>query len=313
MTMSPQTILPAGQLHDRYLGVRLASWIQLAVLAVAFVVFHRDYLLYMYSVARTNQDWSHAFVVPLISLYFVYLNWDHILEAARNSSVNMLGMLVTLAGAAGYVAAIYPMRVEMFQGYAMIVTLLGLVFWLGGWAMLRVLWFPVVYLVFAVRIAEPVWRAFGFELQNIAARTSVIAINILGIPFGIEAEGRGNTIDLWHHYEKLGNPLNVADACSGLRMLMAFIALGAAVAYLADRPWWARIILVLLTVPIAILINVGRVTALGLIHPYNSEMSTGDFHLFLGILMLLPALGLFLLIGWILNQLVIEEDPSATD
>jgi len=308
MTMSQQTISPAGPLRDRYLGVSLTAWMQLGVLVLAYLVLHWPFLHYTYEVARDNQDWSHAFIVPLISIYFIYLNWDRVLAAAKESRISLLGIIVTLGGLLGYTFAIYPIKTPMLQGYSMIVTMLGLVLWLGGWPMLRVLWFPVVYLGFAVRVSEKIWDMLAWKLQGIAAQASVIGINILGIPFNIEAEGRGNTIDLWHNHQPVATPLNVAEACSGLRMLMAFIALGAAVAYLADRPWWARVIIVLLTLPIAILINVGRVTLLGLLHPRWPELSTGDFHLLLGIIMLIPALGLFLLVGWVLNQLVIEDD-----
>jgi exosortase/archaeosortase family protein len=66
----------------------------------------------------------------------------------------------------------------------------------------------------------------------------------------------------------------------------------------------------LLTVPIAIAVNIGRVTLLGIIHLINPEYATGDFHIFMGMVMLGPALILFMLVGWILGYFIGENEPE---
>ncbi len=375
------------------------GWVQIGILATLFVALFWDFLYRAFGVtlrdgelvtrgyAWNDANWSHALVVPLISLYFLHQHREELRHAranrlqvptndARRVWIAVLSVLFVgaiffvlrsmggqlpaalveaklhyLLGAAAAVGAAWGgarlvmhaepvakatcsfMRIhaglvlmllgialycltlgprafnnDMIKGYAMIMALGGLVWFVSGWAVAKVALFPVAYLIFAVKISDRVWEAIAFKLQGIAAKASGIAINIFGLLINLEADVRGNTIELWRNGVKLGDGLNVAEACSGLRMLMTFIALGVAVAYLARRPWWARLTIVLLTVPIAILVNVGRVTTLGLIFPFKPEWTKGETHIAIGMLMLIPALGLFSLVGWILNKIV--ETPE---
>jgi exosortase len=102
--------------------------------------------------------------------------------------------------------------------------------------------------------------------------------------------------------------LNVAEACAGLRSLMTFISVGAAVAFLSSRPLWQKIIMTLSAIPIAISCNVMRVAGQGLLHNYVSEKLSESFaHQFVGLVMLVPAFFLILLVGWLLDQIFVEE------
>ncbi len=368
--------------------IRPAGWVQIGVIGLLFVALFRDMLYRALGVtlaggelvtkgyAWNDGNWSHALVVPLISLYFLFQHRDELRQALANPSrreiktenvalalliglafagaavliapmtvaegvrmpVTQRGLIGLVAGAAGavlflpvrkpirgllgdhvgeimlilgivgYILGIYPIRNDMAKGYSMILALGGLVWFMCGAKVARIAWFPVFYLVFAIKLSDRLWEMVAFELQGIAAVTSSVAINLLGLPIGLEADVTGHTIQLIQRGQVLGSGLNVEEACSGLRMLMTFIALGFAVAYLADRPWWARLTIVLMTVPIAILVNVGRVTTLGMVYPFNPELAKGEAHIFIGLLMLLPALGLFMLLGWILNKLIVPED-----
>ena len=106
--------------------------------------------------------------------------------------------------------------------------------------------------------------------------------------------------------------MGVAQACSGMRLLMAFCALGVAMAYLSDRPWWHRLIMVAACVPIAIFCNMLRVTITGLIHiHWSPEYAQGTAHTILGLVMLFVAFGLFSGILYILNNLFVEDPETA--
>jgi exosortase len=98
-----------------------------------------------------------------------------------------------------------------------------------------------------------------------------------------------------------------------MRLLMAFLALGVAMAYLHYRPLWQRIILLICTVPIAILCNVVRVTVTGfiyvLIHPKYAQ---GVYHDMLGLAMLPLAFGLYGFLAWFMSSLFIDESDVVT-
>src|SRR5439155_15636362 len=102
--------------------------------------------------------------------------------------------------------------------------------------------------------------------------------------------------------------LNVAEACAGLRSLMTFITVGAAIAFLSTRPLWQKIVITVSAIPIAIFCNVMRVSGQGLLDHYVSRQLSESFaHQFVGLVMLIPAFFLILLVGWILDHIFIEE------
>ena len=129
----------------------------------------------------------------------------------------------------------------------------------------------------------------------------------------LEATASGVIIDVIYKGQHL-EPLNVAEACSGMRLLMAFLALGVAMAYLHYRPLWQRIILLASTIPIAILCNILRVTVTGfiyvLIHPKYTQ---GIYHDVLGLGMLPLAFAMYGFLAWFMSSLFLEESEEITD
>jgi exosortase len=92
-----------------------------------------------------------------------------------------------------------------------------------------------------------------------------------------------------------GKSLEVAQACSGLRLLMGFVALGIAIAYLSKKPLWHKLVLVASTLPIAVLANAARVTGTGVLSQCVSErMAEGFFHALSGWLLFVVAAGILL-------------------
>ncbi|MEX0654991.1 MAG: exosortase/archaeosortase family protein [Phycisphaeraceae bacterium] len=287
-----------------------AGWVWIIALGVLFASFHYVFLRRTFQIAISDNNWSHALIVPLIGIYFIYQNRHKLLAAPPR--LCWWGLPLLFVGLAGYAMGIYPVRNDMAQGYSMILGLFGLVWFVLGTGMMRVLWFPILYLVFAVKVSDRIWEMVAFQLQLVAAQGATFALHFF-TPFidGFYIDYRGSTIELTHGGET--NPLNVAEACSGLRMLMAFLALGTAVAFLFDRPMWQRIVMVLMALPVAVLVNIGRVTAIGLLTLIDPTYAQGDFHTFVGMLMLIPAFLLFLLLGWIMDRIVIREEPAAED
>jgi len=287
-------------------------WVLIAATFAAFVAMFWGVLSFCFSVALKDDDWSHALIVPLISLYFVYQSRDQLAKVYKR--ICWWGLPILVFGLASYAFWIFPGRNHMLQGYSMIVALFGLVMFLVGWRAMRWLWLPVLYLSFAIKVSDAIWEKIALKLQLIAAAGSTMIINFFGRAIDLTASVKGSTIDLVYKGLPIDPAMEVAQACSGLRMLMAFIALGVAVAFISARPWWQRLVMVASTLPIAVGINVIRVTILGFIYPYDKELASGDFHTFVGMLMLIPAAGMFLLLGWIMDKLFIvkesEESPS---
>jgi exosortase len=138
-----------------------------------------------------------------------------------------------------------------------------------------------------------------------AAQCAAFFLNLVG---DIEATARGAIIDVMYRGKAIETPLDVAEACSGMRLLTAFLALGVAMAYLHHRPIWQRIVLLVSTVPIAIFCNIVRVTITGFLYVLiNPKYTQGIYHDMLGIAMLPLAFILYWLLSWFMTSLFIEE------
>ncbi len=327
MTSATITRLSDSARTRRTLVTR-AGWVWIVTLTVLFLWFHWSFINRMVHIALAcemgkdfsdflyhvwakpwSPDWSHALVVPLISLYFVGRSRQQLATTPRR--VCPAGLVLVFVGMLGFAFGIYPVRNDMVQGMAMIVALFGLILFLLGPAMMRFLWLPIVYLAFFIKVSDRIWDAVAEKLQDIAATASTFVLQLLGLVINFDIDSNGNQI--WMLFVQDGipvrKPMQIAEACSGLRMLMAFVALGVAMAFIGRRTWWQRGIMMIMTVPIALTVNVGRVVTLGLLLMVDEKMTKGDFHTFVGMLMLIPAAGLFLLLGWVLDKLVIHDGP----
>lgn len=261
------------------------------MLGIAFIVlFHRWILTqHLHSWDKIN-DWGHAYVVPLISLYMV---WQRRVEISSASKSPLWpGLAPMLAGIACYMFFVMGYPNHMFQGFAVVMTLASLVLLVLGPAVLRLTIVPIAFLCLGVTISEMVMLKVTFPLQMMAAKGAYFILvlvseltSLFGYEFFVDISGQqieitppnGNTV-----------PLNVAEACSGMRMVVAFIALGTAVALLSCKFWWQRIALVLLSMPVAIGMNVVRVAVLGIAALFSKNFSAGDVHMLIGTLLLIP-------------------------
>lgn len=326
MTSAPAASL--GRIDEDRPVITPAGWCWIAALGVLFILVHQVYLERLFRIvthasgdgffevllsaasSSWNPDWSHALIVPLISIYYIFQH-RHRLARAR-ARVFFPALPLMFLGLVSFAFWVYPGRNDMLQGYSMILALLGLVLFLLGPAPMRVLWFPIAYLFFAVKISDALWERIAWELQQIASSGAEMALRFFTAFLDFDVARHGTTLDLI--FVRGGIPvnesLNVAEACSGLRSLMAFVALGTALAFLWERPWWQRIVMVLMSVPIAVGVNIARVTVIGLLYLVDPKYAKGDFHVMVGMLMLIPAAGLFLLLGWIMDRAIIRDDEA---
>src|SRR6185312_7030385 len=119
-------------------------------------------------------------------------------------------------------------------------------------------------------------------LQRVATICSTYALQTLGVA----AHRSGNHIILGELR------LGVVDACSGLRMSTIFLALAVAITLVTERPWWERITIILSAVPIALIVNVIRITVTGILHrTVGTQIADAVFHDLAGWIMMPMAMG----------------------
>lgn len=217
-----------------------------------------------------QQELSHSYFIPLISLYLVWINRETIRKSIGAPS--FVGVLIIVAGLLslllGQLTSIF-----LFQHLGLVVVIAGLVATFGGLSLLRTTAAPVGFLFFAV--PPPYWviTVLSWKFQQISSVIGVAMIELMGIPVHLS----GNIIDLGDY------KLQVAEACSGLRYLFPFLSLGVMAAYMYRGKWWQRAIIIASTIPITIAMNSFRIAATGaMVQAYGVEQAEGALHFFEG-------------------------------
>ncbi len=251
----------------------------------------------------TDPDWSHGFLVPLIALYLAYLHKDTLLNLRPKGST--IGLVLLLYGVASQVLFRIAGQPQA-SNLTILVVLFGLTLWILGWEYLKILWLPICYLLFMINPPEVLYVKITTPLQLLAASAGVHFLPL----FGIHAVQSATQVNIQQGTHWLS--LDVAEACSGIRMLTAFFALSVALAYSTPRPVWEKLVLAFCALPIAIFCNAMRVTITGVLYvTAGKAWAEGSTHETVGLLMLIPAFGLQLLAGWILDHLFVDETAAA--
>lgn len=286
-------------------------YIRTAILALLIWWIFREEINALVKQWISNPSWSHGFLIPLFSLYFLHQNKEEILaiKDVRPSWFAGLGGLL-------FLLVLHPVNIVMLKfmygkPLTMIAVIGAVVLFLGGWKLLRYTWLPVAFLFFAVPLPQRLYFQLTNPMRQLAAQAATLILNL--VP-RLEAEVHGSVIDVVYRGKALEPALDVADACSGMRLLMAFVALGVAMAYLHWRPVWQRLVLLASTVPIAIVCNIVRVTVTGFIYVLgNPKYAQGIYHDMLGMLMLPLAFALYGGLAWLMSNLFIEEEQMQED
>ncbi len=218
------------------------------------------------------EDYQHGFIVAPLAVFFAYeRRWDLEDAPIKGSWLGLIPMLIGLTSLT--IGRLGTELMTMRSGF--VFTLIGLVLLLLGREIFKILAFPLFFLFLMVPLPQSLVNTIAFPLQLIAAKFAVWSLQQMDIPALVE----GNIIHLAH------TKLFVAEACSGLRSLMALITLGVVFAYFFKRgAIWTRLFLVASTIPIAIFVNAFRVALTGfLAHHVGENAATGAIHDFQGI------------------------------
>lgn len=292
-----------------WLDLGLHAYIKIAIIGFLIWWIFREEVNSIVTRWVTDSSWSHGFLIPLFSLYFLNQKKDELLSIEKTTPSWLIGLPVLI-----FFLILYPLNIVQFKfGYGkpliLIATLGATVLFLGGWKVIRYAWLPVCYLFFAVPLPSRLYSQITIPMRKLASQVATMLLNL--VP-ELEATAQGVVIDVMYKGQPLEPSLDVAEACSGMRLLMAFLALGVAMAYLHERPVWQRLVLLATTIPIAILCNVVRVTITGFIYIlWDPKYAQGIYHDMLGMLMLPLAFCLYGGLAWLMTNLFMEEDADA--
>jgi len=219
----------------------------------------------------TDSDYSHGFIVVIFSGYLLWRSrkqWKQ--TEIRPSVAGLLWIAVAMA-----TLILGTFGAELFLARVSFVLLLGgsVVYFLG-WKMLRAVAAPWAVLFLMIPLPVIVFNEIALPLQFLASKLAGNTLDLLGVP----ALREGNVITL------PSISLNVVEACSGIRSLMALITLAIFYGLLMEKRVWVRTLLVVLAIPLAVGINSLRIVGSGLLgQNFGKEYAEGFFHEFSGL------------------------------
>ena len=254
------------------------AWFGLILVACYMPVLQR--LIHQWNY---DPDMGHGFFVPVIAAFIVWQRRNEL--AAIKPQPNLWGLLVIAWG--GIQLLIATLGAELFTArMSFVVTIIGVVWTLGGTVMLKKLAFPLFLLFFMLPIPSVIYSAATFKLQILASQLADSALTVLSIPVLRE----GNVLELPNQ------KLSVVEACSGIRSLLSLTFLSLVYGYFFERKTWIRVVLFISTIPIAIVANASRVTMTGIMTQVKAELAEGFFHQAEGWVIFMVALAI--LIVW---------------
>jgi exosortase len=268
------------------------------LIAAGFVLLYWDVIAKLVMAWYTDDNYSHGFLIVPVALY---LAWERRARfEAAEVRPSALGLVVVAGSLVVLTAGI--LGSELFTTRISIVgTLVGVILFLFGWARLRVLAFPIAFLLLMIPIPSIIFNQIAFPLQIFASRVGESALELSNIPVLRE----GNVLIL------ANTTLEVAEACSGIRSLVSLITLAIVFGYFSDPRPWVRTLIAVSAVPIAVVTNGARVAGTGIAAShYGAAAAEGFIHEFAGWLVFVAAFALLALLQQTIARILPPQSPA---
>jgi exosortase len=236
-------------------------------------------------------DYSHGWLIPIISLYVVWRRRKEL--AAVPKAVSMAGLSCVIA-----CLLLHWLGAKAQQTRLSLFALVGLTwsipYYLYGWQVAKRLIFPCAYLIFCI--------PFNF-LDSVTHPLRIFATNVAsfllnGVGIGVEQSGAR-----LHSLTPGGFSLDVADACSGIRSLIAITALTAIYANMTQSSAWKQWFIFAMSIPLAIIGNIVRIFTTGIVaEAFGTDLAMQLYHDFSGFIIFLVVFILLIGIGTTLER-----------
>lgn len=231
----------------------------------------------------TNDDYSVGQLVPLVAAYLIWRERVHLAPERLRPSWAGLGLV--LFSQAMRFGGLYYDRASV-ERLSIVIAVAGLVLLIGGWLVTQRLKWVLVFLLLMVPLPGRVHDAIAMPLQDWATALGLFSLEL----FGFLVVREGNVLRLGEHATVM-----VAEACSGLRMLTAFVFTSAVLCFLVRRPAWQKLTILASSIPVAVLANGIRVFVTSVFIYYARDPSLEQkFHDFAGLLMMPLAVAILL-------------------
>jgi exosortase/archaeosortase family protein len=253
-----------------------------AIVLAGMAILYRDVVPELIHAWSTDDNYSHGYLIPPIAAYLAWERRQLFLSAPIHPSA--FGLIVILGSV--LVLALGVLGIELFLTRISLLGVFGgTLLFLFGWPRLRVMLFPLAFLILMIPLPAIIFNQIAFPLQLIASQFGEVLANIT---------------------------LEVAEACSGIRSLISLLTLGIVFGYIGDARTWVRVLIAVSTVPVAVISNGARVAGTGIAaHYYGSAAAEGFLHEFSGWLVFVTAFAMMVLLYRVLRFIAPDRKDSA--
>jgi exosortase len=267
------------------------KWVKWGLILAAFIWVYFSVFTDLIVDWINLPDFSHGFLVPLISAYILYTKKEDL--ASLRPEPHWIGLVILIF--ASILSILGRIAVEEFTvRVSIIVAISGIVIYLLGMRNFKKITFPILFLLFMIPIPSILMDQITFPMQLIASRISAETLQMMGIPVLRE----GNVLQL------VTTKMEVAEACSGIRSMISLLALAVIFVYFRKYGDIRKYLLIGLVFPIAILANATRVGVTGIIaHEYGESVAQGFFHGFSGWLLFIATFGCLIIFDFVLSKI----------
>ena len=273
------------------------NWLLLVMIVAIGIFVYYDSLELMVQWWSAREEYSHGFLIPLITGYLIWQRSDRLREIRFEGSwwgvaLAAWGLFLFLLGELSTIYTVIQ--------YGFIFFIAGVAWAYVGTSGFRLLAIPLLLLFFMVPFPNFIYNNLSSQLQLLSSEIGVVVIRMFGISVHLE----GNVIDLGTY------KLQVVEACNGLRYLFPLMTLGVIVAYFYHAEMWKRIVIFVSTIPITILMNSFRIGVIGVMVEYwGQSMAEGFLHDFEGWAIFMACFGILFLEMWLLMRLSRDKRP----
>jgi exosortase len=291
------------------IGEKLPAWIRTdrksvltyfasALVLTAFIWCYRSGLADLWNLWRRSDEYSSGLLVPFLAVYILWSRRHAIAQCPVRPS--MWGLLAFAGAQAVRLLGLFLMYGSAERA-SIVLSIAAIVLLLFGWPIFRKVFTVLLFLCLILPWPNIIQYSVGLHLQGWATSSAVFCLEMVGY----EVIQEGNIIHIG------ATSVEVAYACNGLRMITAFFVISGLVVLLVNRAWWEKLIVLVSSLPIALLCNTVRlaVTAIALTR-LSGQFWHDIFHDFGGYAMMPLALAAVVGELWLLTRLTAPPDAE---
>ena len=236
-----------------------------------------------------SEEYSHAFLTLPIVLYMVWGKKSALLNGEQQYALT--GLFLVMLSTVCYLFALLT-QVPTFISLSLYLTIVGTLIYLTGIKSVQVLFTPLFLLLILIPVPDQLYIKLTFPLQLKVSQFSEVLVGMFGVPILRE----GNVMNA------PGKSFEVVEACSGMRSIITLLTLSVIMGYFMLKGKVSKTVLLLTSIPTAIIVNIIRVSTMILLyHYFQIDLTEGFLHTLTGLLVFVIALIMLLAVHKILE------------